>query len=214
MYHKYNTKVSPIVVNQNEVDYYINECDSDSTYVLNKESLDDLFKKYPSSTELKGVRNKSTALNEYYSTRVKSIDLIPLAKWICSIRNIDNRIKAGDPTIVNEMASSKTIGGKTTEDAYSFASKYCHFHNPNKYPIFDSFVHDMLFQLQKEYDFYRKQLGVKGKFTQNDLKDYTKFIEIRQAFVEYFKLTKNSILDIDKFFWRAGKYKYFNKKDE
>ena len=62
--------------------------------------------------------------------------------------------------------------------------------------------------------FAYKNLMEVCKFTQNDLKDYAKFIEIRQAFVEYFKLTKNSILDIDKFFWRAGKYKYFNKKDE
>ena len=212
MYHKYKSADARIKVNNEEINKYINICNGDPVYTLNKDSLDDLFVKYPNnSTNINkiGIRVKSITLNECYSTRIKSIDLVKLPDWICNIPNIDKRITSGDFSVVNEIAASKSVGGVTTQDVYSFASKYCHFHNPDAYPIFDSYVSDMLCQLQKEEDFYRKQLGVNKKFTQTDLKDYSKFNEVRQAFVNYYNLNHYSILDIDKFLWRAGKDTYF-----
>jgi hypothetical protein len=212
MIHKYNIKNAPISVTQNDVNFYIAKCNTDPVYLLNKNSLDDLIVKYPNSTDLIGLRIKSICINECYSTRINSKDLIPLARWICSIKNVDSKIKSGDASIVNEIAASCSIGGVTTKDVYSFASKYCHFHNPDQFPIFDSFVHDMLCQLQNEQDFYRIQTGERRKFTQADLKNYSKFKKIRRAFVDYFKLGSYTVLDIDKFLWRAGRDTYFNEE--
>ncbi|MBO7186795.1 MAG: hypothetical protein J6V68_00150 [Clostridia bacterium] len=207
MYHKYNTINKPIKVTDEEIKKYSGICNSDPVYMLNQNALADLFRNYPSSTNLTSLRIKSICLNECYSTRIKSIDLIPLVKWISSITNIDSRIRARDPNVVNDMAASKSKGKMTTQDSYSFASKYCHFHN-NAYPIFDSYVSDMLCQLQNETDFYSKQTRNK-KFTQADLKNYNNFLNIRQAFVDFFGLQTYSVLAIDQFLWRAGRDTYF-----
>lgn len=54
--------------------------------------------------------------------------MVELAEVIASIPNIDARIEAGDPEVVNEIARSN---GKI--NLFSFASKYCCYHNNNIY---------------------------------------------------------------------------------
>lgn len=64
----------------------------------------------------------STHLSQHKS----KVSMVELANIIASIPDIDKRIKAGDPEVVNIIARSN---GKI--NLFSFASKYCCYHNRN-----------------------------------------------------------------------------------
>ena len=70
--------------------------------------------------------------------------MVELSSIIASIPDIDARIKAGDPEVVNLIARSN---GKI--NLFSFASKYCCYHNRNLYErdyysILDTVLKDYL----------------------------------------------------------------------
>ena len=82
----------------------------------------------------------STHLSQHKS----KISMVELSSIIASIPDIDARIKAGDPEVVNLIARSN---GKI--NLFSFASKYCCYHNRNlyerdDYSILDTVLKDYL----------------------------------------------------------------------
>ena len=79
---------------------------------------------------------------------------------------------------------------------YSFATKYCSWHDPEKYAIFDGNV-------VKALTAYRKQDQFTA-FRQKDLRDYAKFIETLSAFKAYYGVQDVSVGDLDKFLWNIG----------
>ncbi|MCI5857816.1 MAG: hypothetical protein MR016_10720 [Agathobacter sp.] len=81
----------------------------------------------------------STHLSQHKS----KISMVELADIISSIPNIDERIAIGDPEVVNEIARSN---GKI--NLFSFASKYCCYHNRNLYGRDDYSILDTVL---KEY---------------------------------------------------------------
>ena len=94
-----------------------------------------------------------------------------------------------------------TIKGRT-RNFYSFASKYCSHHKPDSFPIFDSFVETMLVHYQSVDAF--------DDFSKDDLKYYTRFIEIIKRFQSFYELDKFTLREIDIYLWLAGK-EYFPK---
>lgn len=95
-----------------------------SFYVLQERSLNKLFiETFPNNTKIEDILIKASALNDFYSTNIFSI--FPVAKHILSL-NIDERLKAGDTSLVSEIASVEINGKKKV--FYSFA-KYCSHHN-------------------------------------------------------------------------------------
>lgn len=56
-----------------------------------------------------------------------------------SIKNIDERIKNGDPEVVNEIARSNG-----NINLFSFATKYCCYHNKNLYENDDYSILDTI----------------------------------------------------------------------
>lgn len=81
----------------------------------------------------------STHLSQHKS----KISMVELADIISSIPDIDERIAIGDPEVVNEIAKSN---GKV--NLFSFASKYCCYHNRNLYGRDDYSILDTVL---KEY---------------------------------------------------------------
>lgn len=75
----------------------------------------------------------STHLSHYKSV----ISMVELSKIIVSIKDIDARIKDGDPEVVNEIAKSNG-----NINLFSFASKYCCYHNRNFYKKDDYSIFD------------------------------------------------------------------------
>ena len=173
--------------------------DSLENYVLQESALDKLFfDTYPKNDDINDILIKCSSLNDFYSTNIFSI--FPVAKHILKL-NIDKRLKAGDVTLINDIAKVN-IGGKD-KNFYSFATKYCSHHYPEMFPIYDSFVEKCLMYFKKEDRF--------EDFTLSDLKDYSKFKEILIAFKKYYNIDNYNLKDIDRYLWQLGK-KYFPKK--
>ena len=147
--------------------------------------------------DISDVLLKSATLNNFYSTNIFSI--YPVAKHICSL-DIDSRLITGDVTLVQDI-QYLTISD-TQKNFYSFASKYCSHHNPLEYPIYDSFVDEIL-------RYFRNRDGF-SDFQDGDLKDYVKFKSILINFSNFFGLNKYNLKQIDQYVWQLGK-EYFPK---
>lgn len=152
-----------------------------------------LFREFcPRNTDIVHILLKVSALNDFYSTNI--FDTHAVARHIAHAQ-VDERISEGDPSLVNELANV-TIGGKT-RSFYSFASKYCNHHNPNAFPIYDSYVEKMLCYFQAKDSF--------GKFRKADLRDYRHFVSAIHGFRLHYGLDKFSLREIDIYLWLAGK---------
>lgn len=184
---------------KNEVERYLKKWDSLENYVLQESSLDKLFfNTYPNNTDINDILIKASSLNDFYSTNIFSI--FPVAKHILEL-NIDERLKVGDETLVNDIARIK-INGKD-KNFYSFATKYCSHHYPTVFPIYDSFVEKVLLYFNKRDKFYN--------FTKEDLKEYKKFKSTLISFKRFYNIDEYNLKDIDRYIWQLGK-DYFPKK--
>lgn len=184
--------------NKEEVQKYLDKWDSLENYVLQENALNKLFfLTYPKNSDINDILIKCSALNDFYSTNIFSI--FPVARHIFSL-NIDERLKTGDMSIVNEIANVVISGKK--KNFYSFATKYCSHHFPEDYPIYDSFVEKCLMYFKRKDGFYN--------FTQDDLKVYSKFKEILCYFRKFYAIEEYNLKDIDRYLWQLGK-EYFPK---
>lgn len=103
--------------------------------------------KFPSNTDPDVVAMKVGLIDITNSTHLSQhkskISMVELAKIIAAIPNVDERIKNGDPEVVNIIArSNRKI------NLFSFASKYCCYHNSNLYGKDDFSILD---NVLKEY---------------------------------------------------------------
>ena len=182
-----------------EVEYWLHQWDTLEDYVAQEAAINEVFLgKYNSNDNIQNILIKTSILNDFYSTNIFKV--YPVAKHILSL-NIDERLKKGDPTIVNDI--SKNFINDEEKNFYSFASKYCSHHNPLNYPIYDSYVHKVLMYFKRVDNFF--------DFEEEDLKDYPKFKNILIKFREFYNLEKYNLKELDKYIWQFGK-KYFPKK--
>lgn len=181
-----------------EVDFYLQSWDNLEQYHLQEDALDKLFFELcPENTDLSDILIKVSTLNDFYSTNIYSV--FPVAKHIQSL-HIDDRLRAGDVTLVNDIMRVM-IDGKQ-KNFYSFATKYCSHHNPLSYPIFDSYVEKLL-------GYYRDKDGF-AEFSTPELKDYAKFKAVLIEFRKFYGLERYNLKQVDKYIWQLGK-KYFPK---
>lgn len=181
-----------------EVEAYLKKWEKLGNYQLQEIALDKLFFELcPKNTDISDILIKVSTLNDFYSTNIFSVYAV--AEHILSL-NIDNRLKAGDVTLVNSI-KRVTINGKE-HNFYSFASKYCSHHKPSVYPIYDSYVDRVLRHFRNQDNF--------SAFMNEDLKDYVKYIEVLLDFQKVYGLEKYNFKDIDKYLWQVGK-DYFPK---
>ena len=103
--------------------------------------------KFPGNTDPDVVAMKVGLIDITNSTHLSQhkskISMVELANIIAAIPDIDDRIATGDPEVVNEIARSN---GKI--NLFSFASKYCCYHNRNLYGRDDYSILDTVL---KEY---------------------------------------------------------------
>lgn len=187
--------IKPSVI---EVDKYLDSWNSLENYALQENSLYKLFHKtYLLNNDIDDILIKVCSLNDFYSTNIYSPFLV--AKHILNL-NIDERLSSGDLSVVDAI-SRININNKEIR-FYSFATKYCSHHQPDKYPIYDSYVGKLLNYFNKVDKFYgQKKLN---------LRDYEVFYSVIKKFSSFYGLNKYTVKQIDKYLWQAGK-KYFPK---
>jgi hypothetical protein len=171
----------------------LQQWNSIETFKLQESSLELLFHKLcPRNEDPSQVLLKVSVLNHFYSTMI--FNTPPVAQRICSL-HVDERLAAGDLSLVEEMMQVKF--GDKVRNLYSFASKYCSRHNPEVFPIFDSYVERMLLR-------FRRQDGF-ATFKNVELRQYERFVEIIHAFRKHYGLEQFSIKQIDAYLWLEGK---------
>lgn len=181
-----------------QVEHYLGLWDSLEDYRLQEAALNRLFFSLcPENADISDILLKVSVLNDFYSTNIFKV--YPVAKHILEL-HIDQRLRKGDVTLVDDM-KSVTIRGKKLS-FYSFATKYCSHHMPLDYPIYDSYVDEVL-------RYYRKTDRF-AAFQNGDLKKYASFKAILEDFRSFYHLEKYNLKQLDKYLWQLGK-EYFNK---
>jgi hypothetical protein len=155
-----------------------------------------LAETYPDNIDLSKVLIKCSILNSFYYTNIYNV--LPVAKRIVSLET-DCRLKSGDPQMVNDIASGHGIKSRAGKELHllSFATKYCSWHNPVDYPIYDSYVEKILYHFCRKDGFYC--------CTHNELRDYPVFKQALLAFRDAYDLQMFTVRQIDQYLWQLGK---------
>ena len=173
--------------------------------------------RFPKNVRFTTVLFKAKELNELYKTRISDSHIELMAKHIVEL-DIDQRLANQDLTLVNDIADNEK-----TKRNYSFAAKYCSFHFPDDYPIYDSLVAEVLCHFYQE-DRYSSYLAndkrmhriakachfyqedrYSSYFSKDDLKDYPTFHAVLMDFMKFYGLEECSLKEIDHYLWQVGK---------
>lgn len=181
------------------------------SYSNQEKALDKLFMGICKRNDnIEDILIKCSSLNDFYSTNI--FDIHTVAQHILSLK-IDERLKNGDLSLVDEISHVEVNGKLHT--FYSFATKYCSHHNPERYAIYDSYVEKVLLSMNSRDHFM--------KFKQEELKDYETYMSVVDAFKKRYGLTQYNIKQLDQYLWQLGKwyfnpyglsFKYYNREDE
>jgi len=166
------------------------EFDSEPWTKLGEEAIKQLREQFPRNTKASHVLLKILVLNKVYSTRINDVDVWPLAHHIAE-REIDALLDQGAPVAVERIYNCKNM-----RMYYSFATKFCSWHNPTAYPIYDSYADACLWAYKKQdafADFHRQDLGY-----------YEKLVGVVSAFRSHYQLDRFTFREIDKFMYRSG----------
>jgi hypothetical protein len=166
----------------------------DQEYWLTEEALAQLRAQFPRNTDLRHVLLKVVVLNRLYHAMVRDIDVEAVAKHIVQLANDKHLDQLLDQSCLDAVFLICDCPG--LKDYTCFSSKFCIWHNPDAYPIYDRNVRACL-------GAYGKQDGF-ATFRQEDLFYYKKLVEIVRAFRNYYGLSCFNFKELDKFMYRSG----------
>jgi hypothetical protein len=180
------------------------------SYSNQEKALDKLFMGICKRNDnIEDILIKCSSLNDFYSTNI--FDIHTVAQHILSLK-IDERLGNGDLSLVDEISHVEVNGKLHT--FYSFATKYCSHHNPERYAIYDSYVEKVLLSMNSRDHFM--------KFKQEELNVYETYMRVIKAFQQRYGLMQYNIKRLDQYLWQLGKwyfnpyglcYKYYNRED-
>src|SRR5699024_6064357 len=104
------------------------------------------MKKFPQNSLVQDVLLKVSVINSLYSTNIYAVHEI---SYHIQKLNIDCRLISGDLSLVEDIATGHGKGRRF----FSFATKYCNWHRPDIYPIYDSFVEKTLIAVRDNFKF-------------------------------------------------------------
>jgi len=169
------------------------ECDAfdeEPSTKLGEEALGKLLAAFPHNDDPSQVLLKVIVLDQRYSTRIQYIDVDNFARHIATC-GIDELITQGSPIAVERIWKCEGM-----RNYYSFATKFCSWHNPTAYSIYDHYVDECLWAYKKQDSFF--------DFHHQDFYDYEKLVKIVSDFRDHYGLNQFTFREIDKFLWRTG----------
>ncbi len=150
------------------------------------------FATHPNNTDITDILLKIEEVRDHDLLALEAQDA--MAQHIASL-DIDPKLRDGSMEVINSIASLDFRGEK--RNFYAFATRYCNYHRPDYYPIYDPV-------LEKLFTWYYQQ--VEGKpFDPQQLLDYPKFKELMQGFIDDLEVTPFSFRELDKFLWVYGR---------
>lgn len=161
-------------------------------------SLRRLFTDFaPRNTDVGDVAIKVSALNAIYATQI--LGVTQMAEHIVNL-GIDVRLaeERADSMLIEDIATLN-LKGKARRH-YSFATKFCSFHRPDVYPIYDSLVVEVLNGLLKQGEVF-------DTFEPGDSwrSDYGLYVRSLLRFRDHYGLGDFTLRDIDKYLWKLAK---------
>lgn len=169
-------------------------------------SLAELFTQYPDNNKLAQVFLKVVAVNVLYGTQIPLYsDRKPTVEQVAQhivTRGIDSALENGDAEIVDGIALITPVGKKAWNN-FSFATKYCSWHRPKAYPIYDS-------RVEKYLRFLNRSREIPG-WEHPDHWNYPKFREIVESVRTQYGLQEFTFKQLDKFMYYEGS-KLFDKQ--
>lgn len=182
---------------------------------VREKALHTICEQYRDATEEHIILTKVILINQIYSTRLNNnlpvvnseelgkkpitIDVYTLSQKLASISSTLIELFRNDSApweavkLINDLLPSEEYRRVT-----SFASKYCSWHNPDKYPVYDTIAKEFLYRYLRNCN-----QGVR----QSNLEDYKSFCEC-YAFLKGTEFVKGlTTKQIDQFIWQFGKSK-------
>jgi len=163
----------------------------DSYFSPTDGTLSKIFKIFPKNNDIREVLAKVVLLNSLYNTNI--FDQYPVAEHITRL-SVDKALSEGSTSIIAKIARVKF--GHKERYLYSFATKYCSWHFPERFFIYDYFVDCIIWEYKKRFGF--------GSFFRYELKEYERYHEILLNFVDFFRLVGTSKKKLDEFLWLEG----------
>ncbi|MDR2799879.1 MAG: hypothetical protein LBB52_01255 [Desulfovibrio sp.] len=172
------------------LDIWENEKDN---YEKMDKAIYHLIRQYPENKDINNVFLKCSVIDDIYHTRISQYhNIYDLSEHILK-KCVDEKLNGSDATVVDDIAEYK--------NSFSFATKFCSFHKPDQYPIYDSHVDNALKYFNKTY----------GKFADKiAINPYMNFKEVMDNFIKYFDLDQGNYCygkykAIDIYLWLVGK---------
>ncbi len=158
---------------------------------LAEEALGQLRAQFPLNTDIRHVLLKVLVLNKLYGTMIRDIEVETIAKHIVGL-GIDPLLAQGSLQAVTLITDCPNV-----RQYLSFASKFCSWHNPTAYPIYDGNVRECLSSYQKQDSFAQFR-------NKEDLYYYQKLFDAVLAFSSHYGLNSLTFKQLDKFMYRVG----------
>jgi hypothetical protein len=187
----------PTKPTQEFVEHWFKRFMDTAEFLKGEEVVQSAIYSFPDNTNLYGIMVKCSLVQAIYHTRI--IDMVGVAERMqeCAL---DDHLRAGSPLAVEEIVRcTNEAEGKRH---ISFASKYCSFHEPERYPIIDSILKKLLVRYQREFRFSATN------FRQTDLEniqDYAFLRRILDDFRAHFGLLDVSYKKLDQCLWMFGR---------
>jgi hypothetical protein len=174
------------------IDAEVAAFDADQETAFAESTIHELISTYPNNQDVRHILVKVIAINALYHARVLDIDLQPLSIHIKAINGLDSRLREGTSDLVDAIWKSQG----TRRHYFSFATKFCSWHNQEAYAIYDINVWEALAA-------YRRQ-DEQFTFQNSECDNYVGFIAVVRRFQKVNCLERYSLKSIDKFLWRVG----------
>lgn len=206
-----------IVLTPTIIDSTINDFNTSEGKIEN--ALDTLIKEYPDNTDLEEVMIKVAAIDSLYSTQLfrcfksdngceeRNKYIEKMSEKIIAIEQIDKILLSKDRTPRMKVISCiANVNNSNFDRVWSFASKYCNWHNQEGYAIFDKYSRGTIYSIYKT-----KENGLNGvNVTYDTVLDYESFYDLCEKFIAEIKerySKEYTFKEIDKFLWYYGKYR-------
>ena len=184
-------------------------------YAVVERALAELFRQYPTNDDEAHVLLKVVALNKLYATNILAVR--PVARHIYEhAEEVDRALKGNPPSpeVVDQIvAFTKPATGR---QEWVFATKYCSWHRPESYPIWDSRVALYLQSLKgncftrpdnwTEYPQFADYGGraADGRWRPDNWTYYREFVVLMNRFKDFYNLRSFTFKEIDEFLWLSG----------
>lgn len=140
---------------------------------------------------------KVALLNSLYRTQI--FDVYGMSEHVLT-RRLDKYLQKGSPRAVSLIRKGHAIGTKrgVERDFYSFATKYCHWHRPDMYPMYDWYVNVALRRLNR-------RLRFRPRFGAEALREYPFFKDTVDACRTTVQWNRPGYKRFDQALWILGK---------